>query len=162
MMRKIDSLLSEYGESHQTSFNQKVHYICVPAIFFSIIGLFAAIPIGSIFEGLVPISIQPYMHLGTLIILLGLIYYLRLSVSLFLGMIIFSGLVLFGINALNNARFAPLWAIMLAIFVIAWIIQFIGHKHEGKKPSFLKDVQFLMIGPAWTMSHLFEAFKIKF
>ncbi len=161
-MRKIDSLLREYGESHQTSFNQKVHYICVPAIFFSIIGLFAAIPTGSIFEGLVPASIQPYMHIGTLIILFGLLYYLRLSVSLFIGMIIFSGLVLFGVNALTNLDFAPLWAIMLAIFVIAWIVQFIGHKHEGKKPSFLKDVQFLMIGPAWTMSHLFDALKIKF
>ena len=161
-MRKIDSLLSEYGESHQTTFNKKVHYICVPAIFFSLIGLFAAIPTGSLFEGVVPVSIQSFMHLGTLIILLGLIYYLRLSVNLFLGMIIFSLLVLLGINALSAVDFAPLWAIMLAIFVIAWIVQFIGHKHEGKKPSFLKDIQFLMIGPAWTMSHLFDALKIKF
>lgn len=161
-MRKIESLLSEYGESHQTSFNKKVHYICVPAIFFSIIGLFAAIPLGSSFTKSLPEILLPYAHLGTLIILLGLIYYLRLSVTLFIGMIIFSALVLFGINALVELDFAPLWVIMLVIFVVAWIIQFIGHKHEGKKPSFLKDVQFLMIGPAWTMSHLFEALKIKF
>lgn len=161
-MRKIDNLLNEYGESHQTSFNQKVHYICVPAIFFSIIGLFAAIPTGGIFEELLPDVMLPYMHLGTVIIILGLIYYLRLSVSLFIGMIIFSGFVLFGVNALTNLDVAPLWVIMLIIFVIAWIVQFIGHKHEGKKPSFLKDVQFLMIGPAWTMSHLFDALNIRF
>ena len=161
-MRKIDSLLREYGESHQTRFNKIVHYFCVPAIFFSIIGLLAAIPTGGILKDTVPTGLSPYMHLGTLVILLGLIYYLRLSLLLFIGMLVFSVLVLFGINAIATLDFAPLWAIMLAIFVVAWIVQFIGHNHEGKKPSFLKDIQFLMIGPAWTMSHLFEALKIKF
>ena len=161
-MRKIDSLLSEYGESHQTKFNKIVHYFCVPAIFFSLIGLFSAIPIGSSLQEVVPTGLVPFMHLGTLIIVLGLFYYLRLSVTLFIGMLVFSALVLLGINVIANANIAPVWVIMVAIFVIAWIVQFVGHNHEGKKPSFLKDVQFLMIGPAWTMSHLFEALKIKF
>lgn len=161
-MRKIDSLLWEYGESHQTRFNKIIHYFCVPAIFFSIIGLLAAIPTGGILKDTVSIELSPYLHLGTLVILLGLIYYLRLSLLLFMGMLVFSVLVLFGVNAIATLDFAPLWAIMLAIFVVAWIVQFIGHNHEGKKPSFLKDIQFLMIGPAWTLSHLFEALKIKF
>ena len=161
-MRKIDSLLSEYGESHQTQFNKIVHYFCVPAIFFSLIGLFSAIPIGSSLQEAVPVWLAPFMHLGTLIIVLGLFYYLRLSVTLFIGMLVFSALVLLGINVIANANIAPVWAIMVAIFVIAWIVQFVGHNHEGKKPSFLKDLQFLMIGPAWTMSHLFEALNIKF
>ncbi|WP_055434873.1 DUF962 domain-containing protein [Lacinutrix algicola] len=161
-MRKIDSLLAEYGESHQTKFNKIVHYFCVPAIFFSLIGLFSAIPIGSFLQEVVPTWLAPFMHLGTLIIVLGLFYYLRLSVTLFIGMLVFSALVLLGINVIASANIAPVWVIMVAIFVIAWIVQFVGHNHEGKKPSFLKDVQFLMIGPAWTMSHLFEALKIKF
>nr|WP_255405209.1 Mpo1-like protein [Tenacibaculum sp. MAR_2010_89] len=89
-------------------------------------------------------------------------YYLRLSFILFLGMLFFSILVLLGINLIVKADLLPLWSIMLIIFVLSWIAQFIGHNHEGKKPSFLKDIQFLMIGPAWTLSHLFDAFKIKF
>lgn len=161
-MRKIDSLLSEYGESHQTVFNKRVHYVCVPAIFFSLIGLLASIPTGGFLVDQTPNWVEPYLHVGTVVILLGLLYYLRLSFTLFIGMLVFSALVLFGIHTIEIQDIAPLWVIMLVIFAVAWIVQFIGHNHEGKKPSFLKDIQFLMIGPAWTMSHLFEVLKIKF
>ncbi|OEK08073.1 hypothetical protein A8C32_15425 [Flavivirga aquatica] len=161
-MRKIEILLSEYGESHQTPFNKKVHYFCVPAIFFSLIGLLACIPLSGLLNGIMPVWITSYMHIGSLAIVLGLMYYLRLSFVLFMGMLVFSLLALVGINKIASLDLAPLWAIMLVIFAVAWIMQFIGHNHEGKKPSFLKDVQFLMIGPAWTMSHLFKSLKIKF
>ncbi len=161
-MKKIDSLLAEYGESHQTKFNKIVHYFCVPAIFFSLIGLLSLIPTGGVLDGVVPREVAPYMHFGSLVIVLGLLYYLRLSITLFIGMLLFSTLVLFGIHHLELAGFAPLWMIMVSIFVLAWIVQFIGHNHEGKKPSFLKDVQFLMIGPAWTLSHLYEVLGIKY
>lgn len=160
-MRKIDSLLSEYGESHQTQFNKRIHYVCVPAIFFSLIGLLACIPIGSFLNDFAPNWMVSYNHLGTLVAVFGLLYYLRLSFVLFIGMLLFSVLVLYGIQLIDDLDVAPLWLIMLAIFVVAWVFQFIGHNHEGKKPSFLKDLQFLMIGPAWTMSHLFEVLKIK-
>lgn len=161
-MRKIDALLAEYGESHQTQFNIKVHYICVPVIFFSLIGLLASIPVSDTVIQAFPGFLQAYVHLGTLVILLGLIYYFRLSKTLFVGMVLFSILVLLGIDVIQVSTSLALWIPMLAIFVVAWIGQFIGHNHEGKKPSFLKDLQFLMIGPAWTMSHLFDGLKIKF
>ncbi|WP_431165131.1 DUF962 domain-containing protein [Tenacibaculum halocynthiae] len=161
-MRKIESLLQEYAVSHQTTFNKKIHYVCVPLIFFSIIGLLASIPVPNSITNLFPKQLISYINFGTLIVLFGLMYYLRLSFVLFLGMLFFSILVLLGINLIVKADLLPLWSIMLIIFVLSWIAQFIGHNHEGKKPSFLKDIQFLMIGPAWTLSHLFDAFKIKF
>lgn len=161
-MRKIESLLEEYAVSHQTAFNKKIHYVCVPLIFFSIIGLLASIPVPNSITNLFPKQLISYINFGTLIVLFGLMYYLRLSFILFLGMLFFSILVLLGINIIVKADLLPLWSIMLIIFVLSWIAQFIGHNHEGKKPSFLKDIQFLMIGPAWTLSHLFDAFKIKF
>ncbi len=161
-MRKIESLLEEYAVSHQTTFNKKIHYVCVPLIFFSIIGLLASIPVPNSITNLFPEQLISYVNFGTLIVLLGLMYYLRLSFILFLGMLFFSILVLLGVNLIVKADLLPLWSIMLIIFVLSWIAQFIGHNHEGKKPSFLKDIQFLMIGPAWTLSHLFDAFKIKF
>lgn len=160
-MRKIDSLLTEYAESHQTRFNKRIHYICVPAIFFSLIGLLAGIKLHFLSE-ISPNWIDPYLHVGTIVILLGLIYYLRLSVLLFVGMLLFSVLVLFGIYRIEILNIAPLWVLMLIIFAVAWVFQFIGHNHEGKKPSFFKDLQFLMIGPAWTLSHLLDTFKIKY
>ena len=161
-MRKIELLLKEYGESHQTKFNRIIHYICVPAIFFSLIGLLATIPTGDFLKDTLPVGLAPYLHFGTLVIILGLLYYLRLSIPLFIGMLIFSALVLYGIYLIQIANFAPLWAIMLSIFAVSWVMQFIGHNHEGKKPSFIKDVQFLMIGPAWTMSHVFDALNLKY
>lgn len=161
-MKKIDSLLEEYAESHQKKLNIAIHYICVPLIFFSLIGLLASIPFPEFISELFPDSLKVYIHFGTLVILLGLLYYLRLSFVLFIGMLLFSALVLVGIHIINQISMTPLWLSMTLIFVLAWIGQFIGHNHEGKKPSFLKDLQFLMIGPAWTMSHLFEALRIKF
>ncbi len=162
LMKKIEQLLNEYGESHQTKLNKMIHYFCVPAIFFSLIGLLASIPISNSIEQLLPYYLSPYLHYGTLVSIIGLIYYLRLSITLCIGMLIFSALVLLGIHQLEVLNFAPLWLIMACIFIFAWVLQFIGHNHEGKKPSFIKDLQFLMIGPAWTMSHIFEALNIKY
>ena len=55
-----------------------------------------------------------------------------------------------------------LWKVSLIIFVIAWIGQFIGHEIEGKKPSFLQDIQFLLIGPAWLLSFIYKKLGIKY
>ena len=161
-MRKIDSLLSQYAESHQTKLNKQIHYFCVPAIFFSLIGLLSLIPTGGLLQSIFPDTLVSYAHIGTIVILLGSLYYLRLSIPLFIGMVIFSILVLLGLNQIHLIQSVPFWAIMVAIFVIAWVVQFYGHNHEGKKPKFLKDIQFLMVGPAWTISHIFDALKIKY
>ncbi|WP_452219376.1 Mpo1 family 2-hydroxy fatty acid dioxygenase [Lacinutrix undariae] len=161
-MRVIDSLLKEYAESHQTKLNVMIHYICVPLIFFSLIGLLASIPVPKMVIALFPAAIAGFIHYGSLVIILGLFYYLRLSKVLFVAMLIFSVIVLYGVHLISQINMSPLWLSMTIIFVVSWIGQFIGHNHEGKKPSFIKDLQFLMIGPAWTMSHLFEALKIKF
>jgi uncharacterized membrane protein YGL010W len=63
---------------------------------------------------------------------------------------------------LSSTVDVSLWIIALVIFVAAWAGQFYGHKVEGKKPSFLKDLQFLLIGPAWLMHFLFEKWGIKY
>jgi uncharacterized membrane protein YGL010W len=56
----------------------------------------------------------------------------------------------------------PLWGLALILFVIAWIFQFVGHNIEGKKPSFLKDLQFLLIGPAWLMHFIYKKIGVKY
>jgi uncharacterized membrane protein YGL010W len=159
-MRKIDALLSEYGESHQNPTNKLIHWICVPLIFFSLMGLIASIPSGLLKSILGEGSM--YANWAAVILALALVYYISLSIPLTIGMMLFALLCLFLINKIEFLSIAPLWAISLGIFVTAWIGQFYGHKVEGKKPSFFKDVQFLMIGPAWLMHFIYKKIGIPY
>ncbi|MCH6199314.1 DUF962 domain-containing protein [Aquiflexum sp. LQ15W] len=153
-MRKIDEMLLEYGQSHQNETNKTIHWICVPAIFFSIVGLIYSIPSGFI-ESLLPF-LGDFANWATLALVVVLFYYVSLSPPLALGMFFFSALCLAVANLIDLASPFPLWAVSISIFILAWIFQFYGHKIEGKKPSFLKDVQFLMIGPAWLMHFIYK------
>lgn len=153
-MRKIDALLHEYGLSHQNEINKTIHWICVPAIFFSIVGLIFSIPAGPL-EMLTPF-LNGFANWATLVLLVVLIYYVSISPPLALGMLFFSALCLALANLIQLVSPVPLWLLSILIFVVAWVFQFYGHKIEGKKPSFLKDVQFLLIGPAWLMHFIYK------
>jgi uncharacterized membrane protein YGL010W len=159
-MRKIDELLSEYGESHQNETNKTIHWICVPLIFLSVVGLIASIPSGIVqnFLG----EDNPYANWATVVLVLVLIYYVTISIPLAFGMMLFGVLCLFIVRMIAESNIAPLWAVSLVLFVIAWIGQFYGHKVEGKKPSFFKDVQFLLIGPAWLMHFVYRKLGIPY
>ena len=159
-MRNIDSLLLEYGESHQNKTNKLIHWFCVPAIFFSVVGLAFSIPSGFLADQLP--FLGDYANWATLTLFLMLIYYITLSPALTFGMLLFSAFCLFLANYLTLSFPGMLAYISLAVFVLAWIVQFYGHKIEGKKPSFLKDVQFLMIGPAWLMHFIYKKIGISY
>lgn len=154
-MRKIEQLLSEYGESHQNHTNKAIHWICVPLIMFSIIGLLWSIPTPEAFH-----SIGFPVNFGTISLLLALVYYVSLSLPLTIGMVFITAAIIAGNYYLEQSGIAPLWLISIVIFVGAWIGQFIGHGIEGKKPSFFKDLQFLLIGPAWIMSFVYKKLNI--
>ncbi|SKC44781.1 Mpo1 family 2-hydroxy fatty acid dioxygenase [Ohtaekwangia koreensis] len=159
-MRRIDHLLSEYGESHQNVTNKSIHWVCVPLIFFSIVGLVASIPAQTVqsFLG----EGNAYANWATVVLVLVTIYYVTLSIPLSVGMMLFGVLCLVLVNVIVRLNIAPLWAVCIGIFVLAWIGQFYGHKVEGKKPSFFKDVQFLLIGPAWLMHFIYKKLGIPY
>jgi uncharacterized membrane protein YGL010W len=164
-MRNIEKLINEYGESHQNKTNKLIHWLCVPSIFFSIVALVWCIPLGPL-ENL-SIENYKYINWATISIFFVFIYYFMLSPKLTIGMVIFSILCLFLTNWIENKILTDnldisLWIISVSIFVLSWIIQFIGHKIEGKKPSFLKDVQFLLIGPAWLMHFIYQKLNIRY
>jgi len=77
-------------------------------------------------------------------------------------MLLFIAVCLYVSNALYNNPYLPLWAIAVIVFALAWVGQFYGHKVEGKKPSFLKDIQFLLIGPAWLMHFIYRRLGITY
>lgn len=150
-MTTLSSLLAEYGESHQNPTNKLMHWVCVPLIMFSLLGLLWAAPVPAGIRG-----ISPWLNWGTLAMGLALVYYVRLSGRLALGMVLVWAAMAVGLRAVASTAGLPLWAICLIIFALAWMGQFWGHKVEGKKPSFLKDLQFLLIGPLWLLHFVYR------
>jgi uncharacterized membrane protein YGL010W len=160
-MRTLDEWFSEYGESHQNHTNKMIHWVCVPLIFYSFLGLLWSIPFDFIANKF-PTSIQPFVTPGMIVSIIVLIFYLRLSVPIFWGILVMITIGVIVCYTIRMYSSIPLWAISLVVFVIAWIGQFYGHKVEGKKPSFLKDVQFLLIGPAWVIAFLYRKLNIHY
>jgi uncharacterized membrane protein YGL010W len=153
-MPTIQQWLSEYGESHQNDTNKTIHWICVPSIFFSIVGLLYGIKLPIIIAG-------HTVNVAMLLMLLVVAYYFSLSKSLSVGMLLFGVFCLWVCHIIERAGLMPLWLLSIIIFIVAWVGQFYGHKVEGKKPSFVKDVQFLLIGPAWLMSFIYTKLGIQ-
>lgn len=160
MAKTIQEWFDEYGASHQNKTNKIIHFICVPLIFISLVGLLWQVNLTP--KQLSGHSLFPYFNLGELLVSGGLIFYLRLSIPIFIGMLVFSIFTFFVLFIITKFIPYPLWIISLVIFVIAWIGQFYGHKIEGKKPSFLHDLQFLLIGPAWILGFIYRKLGIGF
>ena len=160
-MRTIEALLKEYGASHTNRTNKIIHWVCVPLIFLSVVGLIWSIPHDFVAQ-LLSRNPNPFANWATVILVLVIAYYFSLSVSLGIGMAMFSTLCLFVIKTIDQVNIAPVWQISIGIFIIAWIGQFYGHKVEGAKPSFLKDLQFLLIGPAWLLHFIYKKLGIPY
>ena len=156
-MKTINDWLNAYGESHQNSTNKLIHWFCVPIITFTLLGLLSLINYEfSAYGG------NYNINLAGVLVIIALIFYIRLSVSITVGMFIFTGICLTYVNRLENIFDYPiLLKYYLIAFIIAWIGQFIGHKIEGKKPSFFEDIQFLLIGPAWLISFIYKKLNIR-
>lgn len=144
MSQSMQQLLDEYASSHQNKTNKLIHYIAVPVIFWTITAMLWVVKI-------------PYAeNLAVVITVFISLYYISKDLVIAIQMIIISILCLL-LNAWLEKQGLPILYIAIGLFVIAWIFQFIGHKIEGKKPSFFKDLQFLLIGPAWIVKELFSS-----
>tara|TARA_B100001287_G_scaffold92246_1_gene77340 strand:- start:116 stop:592 length:477 start_codon:yes stop_codon:yes gene_type:complete len=158
-MNNIQQWLDAYGESHQNKTNKMIHWICVPLIMFSLLGIL------SLVKFTIPFFSSYYcINIAHILILFSIIFYFRLSIPITIGMIVYSILNLYIINQfeLLYTSKSTLLIIYISIFVGAWIGQFIGHKIEGQKPSFFEDLQFLLIGPAWLLSFIYNKVGIKY
>jgi len=156
-MRTAEQWLDDYGDSHHNRINKALHWICVPVIAWCVLGLLWSLPF--------PDSIRaphPALNWASIAVLAALIYYSLLSIPLTLGAIPLLVAFLWSIDWLDRSSAVPLWSICLFAFVVAWIGQFIGHAIEGKRPSFFKDVQFLMIGPLWLLADVYRRLGIRF
>ena len=155
-MRSVTDWLGEYGASHQNPVNKLLHWICVPPIVLAVMGLLWSAPVPEVFAG-----VSPWLNWATLAAAAALVYYLVLSPALAVGV-----LIAFIVLLLITQRLAqlpwPLWVTSVVIFVVAWIGQFVGHAVEGKRPSFFKDLQFLLIGPLWLLAAAYRRFSVPY
>ena len=152
-MKKIDFWLDKYAESHQNSTNKLIHWFCVPIITFTLLGLLSFIKFS---------FLRYNINFSYILFLFALLFYIRLSLSLTIGMGVFAGVSILIINKISHIFTSnELITYYIIAFIVAWIGQFIGHKIEGKKPSFVEDIKFLLIGPAWLLSFVYKKFNIK-
>lgn len=161
--RPVDAYFHKYAESHQNHTNKLIHWICVPLIVFSLLGLVWAIPFPEI---AVLGRLNGYINWATFLILFSIIYYFRLSPALAVAMLllifVFAAAIVTLEKLHNQSGWPPMWQVCLVIFILSWAGQFIGHKIEGKKPSFLDDLKFLLIGPIWLWHFLFKNAGIRY
>jgi uncharacterized membrane protein YGL010W len=150
-MKTAQEWFDAYGVSHQNKTNKLIHWVCIPLIMFSLFGLLMSIPVPGEKFSLV-------FNFASLVLIFALVFYFRLSLSLFFGFLVVGSAMLIGnyylLETLGSHGILAL--VSVALFVIAWIGQFIGHKIEGAKPSFFEDLQFLMIGPAWLLQFIYK------
>ena len=148
-MRTIDRLLDQYTGDHLNPTNQVIHVICVPAIVWSASAMLWTIPVPT-----------GYFQPGTWCavgMFLAWSYYWQLSHKLALGMLVcFLGAGFLNRWIADRYGMGNLLWLAIGVFVIAWIGQFIGHKVEGKRPSFLTDLVYLLVGPLWTLNKLYR------
>jgi uncharacterized membrane protein YGL010W len=154
-MMGIQEWLDEYALSHQNSTNKAIHWVCVPLIVWSIILLLLSIPKPLIISDL-------GLNWAWISSCIAVFWYFLLSPTLAVGMSIILGFLNFISLQVEHTSSYPVWTIGLSIFVIAWIGQFFGHHIEGKKPSFLKDLQFLLIGPIWLLHFIYKKIGLKY
>ena len=139
--RKVDQLLAHYEESHRNPVNERIHFVAIPLIMLSLVGLlFAAHPWAA------------YLFVAA-----SMVYYARLSLVFLLSMALLSGTILVLVHAMGS----QVLPVSGAIFVGAWIAQFVGHRIEGRKPSFFEDLQYLWVGPIFVLSKLFLKLGIR-
>jgi len=148
-MKSAQAWLDEYSLNHRNTVNQRLHFVCIPVIVFSILCALKAIPLGD--TALNPASV---------VVVAALVYYTLLSRRLALGLLLILGVFYAGVIALESVLGASLIWAAAGLFVAGWIGQFVGHVVERARPSFFKDLQFLLIGPMWELAQVYAAVGI--
>lgn len=149
--KTAEQWFADYGEIQPHSAKQLIHWLCVPLLSFSVLGLTWSVPMP---EELMDAA--PWFNWTLLALLAETACYVRISPRLSAGLAFWLSLCYSALVALELYAPFPVWKICAVIFVLAWIGQLIGHRIEGKQPSFFKDVVFLLIGPAWLMSKIYQ------
>ncbi len=153
-MRNLEQQITQYAAYHRDRRNIATHFVGVPMIVFSVVLALAPWVIGGVNAALIALTIAS-------------VYYLILDRGLGTAMLLFlfvCYLISITFNAAINARGGHAGFVLAAaalLFIVGWVIQFVGHKYEGMKPAFTDDIMGLVIGPLFIMTEVFFALGLK-
>ena len=134
----LSTYLKEYIAYHRTTGNKVTHFVGIPMIVFSLLGL------------LDRVAIAPHFSLATLLWVAAGLFYCRLHLLLGIVMLVLTA----GLWRLSMLATPP---ILWGLFVVGWIVQFIGHYvYEGRSPAFFRNFTHLLIGPVFIVNSLFK------
>lgn len=139
-MRSLETQLTNYAAYHRDPRNIATHFVGIPMIVLSILVLTSP-TLFTIFG--LEISIALLLWVGSSY------YYLKLDLPLGLLM---AALTYFGWSVGAGLAASSYWGWGLGLFFVGWVLQFIGHFYEGKKPAFVDDIAGLIIGPLFVVT----------
>lgn len=144
-MKTLQQQLIQYAEYHRDKRNIMTHFVGIPMIVLAV-----AILLSRPQFSLLGIHLTPAL----LVVIATSVYYLKLDRPLGIAMALFLGLCLW-LATLTAAQPTAVWlSAGVGLFVVGWIIQFIGHIYERRKPAFFDDVMGLAIGPLFVAAEL--------
>ena len=155
-MRPADEWLSEYGRHHDNGANRLIHWLSIPFIVTSLVGLLWSLPVPETFRDAAPV-----INWGTIFLMAAVVYYFIMSITLAFGVLPFVILVVFTVSWLEQLTH-PLWKSSTVIFLLAWAGQRLVHRLEGNRPSLIGDIQYLMIGPIWLLAAIYRRLGIPY
>ena len=136
--------LSKYAAYHRDRRNIATHFVGIPMIVLAIATLTARPTLA---------AVSGFALTPALLVTLGaLAFYFMLDLRYGLAMTVFNGLALWA-GMRFAAQSTSTWLTLgIGLFVVGWIIQFVGHAFEGKKPAFLDDLRGLLVGPLFVVA----------
>lgn len=144
-MKTLSEQLTKYALYHRDPRNIATHFFGIPMIVFAVAVLLSR----------PALLISGYeLSPATVVVILSCLYYLKLDLMLGVLMSALFGAALYGaqgIAALSTSEWLS-WGI--GLFVVGWVLQFLGHFYEGKKPAFVDDISGLIIGPLFVVCEL--------
>lgn len=143
-MKTLTDQLSQYAAYHRDRRNILTHFVGIPMIVLAVAVLLAR----PVFAQWSAVALSP----ATAVTLASVLYYLRLDVRLGVVMAVLMALCLWFAQAVA-AQSTGTWLVVgIGLFVVGWVIQFIGHYYEGRKPAFVDDITGLIIGPLFVVA----------
>jgi uncharacterized membrane protein YGL010W len=141
-MKSLVDHLSQYAAYHRDPRNIATHFVGIPLIFVAVAVLLSR-PGWSVGAVLVSPAL--------VVALMSAWFYLRLELRLGVLMTVLLGLAVW-LGQILATQSTSVWlGSGLGMFVVGWVIQFVGHHYEGRKPAFVDDLTGLIVGPLFVV-----------
>ena len=155
-MSETDKWLTEYGDSHGEISFAGIYWIAVLTLVIGTVGMLWSLPVPGEFA-----RISPALNWGSSFLMAAVVYYFIISMTLAIGMLPF----VFGIAAVETWLVESAYSLVrvsTSLFALSFAGLYLGHHGNGGLKAVFRDIQFMMIAPAWLLSNLYKRFGIPY